>query len=173
MTKPQYMEQIINKVAESGLVTIDLETFYPKEEILAFDIKDFLFMEMLLKEKDFRNDLDGYDWNKFSKKCVAVYCSTDAIIPMWAYMLVVSKLSGIAEEIYFGTPADVLKLLFIQAIQKINAKEYEGKRLVIKGCGDIQIPEYAYVEISKKLLPVVKSLMYGEPCSTVPVFKRK
>lgn len=167
------MEEIINKVAESGLITIDLEKYFPTEEVVGFDIKNFLFMEMLLKEKDFRMALDQQDWSQYKGKIVAVFCSTDAIIPMWAYMLVVSKLSGIAQDIHFGNEEEILKEEITDNIQQIDPNEYEGKRVVVKGCGDRPIPEYAYIEISKKLIPVVKSMMYGEPCSTVPVYKKK
>ena len=167
------MEEIRNKVAESGLITINLEQYYPEHQPLAFDLKNFLFMEMLLKEKDFREALDQHDWTQYENKDVAVYCSTDAIVPMWAYMLVGSKLSGIARSIISGTPEEAFKQVFIQNIRQLNAASFEGKRVVVKGCGDKPVPEYAYAEISIKLLPVVKSLMYGEPCSTVPVYKRK
>ena len=166
------MEEIINKVAESGLITIDLEKYFPSENIVGFDIKNFLFMEMLLKEKDFRLALDQQDWSQYKGRVVALFCSTDAIIPMWAYMLVVSKLTGIANDILFGNEDEVVKEAIIDNIQKIDPKEYEGKRVVVKGCGERPIPEYAYIEISKKLIPVVKSMMYGEPCSTVPVYKK-
>jgi len=167
------MEKLRNKVAESGLITIDLEKYYPANPINVFDIKDFLFMGQILKEKDFRESLDQVDWSTFIGLDVVITCSVDAVIPMWAYMLVVSKLEGIALSIHVGSKEDTIKSIFLQHIQAIDSVAYEGKRVVIKGCGDILIPEYAYVEISKKLLPVVKSLMYGEPCSTVPVFKRK
>jgi hypothetical protein len=167
------MEEIKNKVAESGLITINLEDFISNHSVLSFDIKDFLFMEMLLKEKDFRESLDQYDWTKFQGKRANVFCSSDAIIPMWAYMLVVSKLSGIASDIYFGSLEEMEKEIFVENIQKIDAIQYQDKRVVVKGCGDKEIPPYAYLEISKKLIPVVKSLMYGEPCSTVPVYKKK
>jgi hypothetical protein len=167
------MEEIRNKVAESGLITINLEQYYPEHQPLAFDLKNFLFMEMLLKEKDFREALDQHDWTQYENKDVAVYCSTDAIVPMWAYMLVASKLSGIARSIISGTPEEAFKQVFIQNIRQLNAASFEGKRVVVKGCGDKPVHEYAYAEISIKLLPVVKSLMYGEPCSTVPVYKRK
>jgi hypothetical protein len=167
------MEELRNKVAESGLITIDLEKYYPANPINVFDIKDFLFMGQILKEKDFRESLDHLDWSTFIGLDVVITCSVDAVIPMWAYMLVVSKLEGIALSIHVGSKEDALKSIFLQHIQAIDSVAYEGKRVVVKGCGDILIPEYAYVEISKKLLPVVKSLMYGEPCSTVPVFKRK
>jgi len=167
------MEEIRNKVAESGLITIDLEKYYPDQQPVAFDLKNFLFMEMLLREKDFREALDQHDWSVYGGKDVAVYCSTDAIVPMWAYMLVASKLSGTAKSIISGTPEEAFKQVFIQNIRQVDAAVYDGKRAVVKGCGDKPVPEYAYAEISIKLLPVVKSLMYGEPCSTVPVYKRK
>lgn len=167
------MEELINKVTQSGLITIDLEKYLPTEDIVGFDIKNFLFMEMLLKEKDFRMALDQQEWNQFKGKIVAVFCSSDAIIPMWAYMLVVSKLSGIAHDIHFGNEEEILKEEIIDNIKKINPNEYVGKRVVVKGCGEKIIPEYAYLEISKKLIPVVQSMMYGEPCSTVPVYKKK
>ena len=167
------MEEIRNKVAESGLITIDLEKYYPSAQPMPFDLKNLLFMEMLLKEKDFREALDHHDWSQYENRDVAVYCSTDAIVPMWAYMLVVSKLSGIARSIISGTPEEAFKQIFIENIKEVNAAAFEGKRVVVKGCGDKPVPEYAYAAISIKLLSVVKSLMYGEPCSTVPVYKRK
>lgn len=168
------MEELKNKVAASGLITIDLEKFYPPVPPTPFDLKDFLFMEMLLKEKDFRESLEQHDWSQYAGKTVAVFCSTDAIIPLWAYMLVASKLSPFTQKIHSGDVASCVREEFLQNIRKgIDPELYEEKRLVIKGCGEKQIPDYAYVEASKILLPVVKSLMYGEPCSTVPVFKKK
>jgi hypothetical protein len=167
------MEEIRNKVAESGLITINLEQYYPDHQPQAFDLKNFLFMEMLLKEKDFREALDQHDWTQYENRDVAVYCSTEAIVPMWAYMLVASKLTEIARSIISGTPEEAFKQVFIQNIHQVDDASFEGKRVVVKGCGDRPVPEYAYAEISIKLLPVVKSLMYGEPCSTVPVYKRK
>lgn len=167
------MDAIVNKVAESGLITIDLEEYYPKEEIMPFDLKEHLFMGLILKEKDFRTALQGLDWEKYRDKNVALFCSAEAIIPLWAYMLVSSGLGGVAKNIFAGTPDDMRKQLFIENIRAINSGEYHEKRVVIKGCGDLELGEHAYIEITKKLVPVVKSLMYGEPCSTVPVFKRK
>ena len=167
------MEELRNKVAESGIITIDLEEFYPKEEICSFDIKEFLFMEMLLKEKDFRASLDQHNWDQYKGKQVAVFCTTDAIIPMWAYMLISSKLSGVASSIKEGTKEEVFKSTFIQNIQTLKEKDYQDKRVIIKGCGDKEIPAFAYTEITNLLLPYVKSLMYGEACSAVPVFKRR
>jgi hypothetical protein len=166
-------DTIVNKVAESGLITLDLEMLYPKQEILAFDLKDHLFMGLILKEKDFRAALQQIDWSGYKDKCVAIYCSADAIIPLWAYMLVTSYLQPQASQLFSGAPDELKKNLFIQNIKTLNTAQFEGARVVVKGCGDIEIGEYAFVEITNLLQPVVKSLMYGEPCSTVPVFKAK
>ena len=166
-------DTIINKVAESGLITLDLETLYPQGEISGIDLKDYLFKGLILKEKDFREALAATDWSKFAGKNVAIYCSADAIIPLWAYMLISSYLQPVAKTVFSGSPEELKKQEFIQNIRALDASEYEDKRVVIKGCGDIAIGEYAFVEITNKLLPVVKSLMYGEPCSTVPVYKKR
>ena len=167
------MDTIVNKVAESGLITLDLEGFFPKEEIVAFDLKEYLFMGMILKEKDFRAALQGLSWGDYKDKFVALYCSAEAIIPLWAYMLVSTNLSGIARKVFAGTPDEMRKQLFIENIRGISADEYIDKRVVIKGCGDLEVGEFAYVEITNKLTPVVRSLMFGEACSAVPVFKKK
>lgn len=167
------MAEIVNKVAESGLITIDLENFYPKEEIIEFDLKPFLFMEMILKEKDFRERLDQENWEQYKDKKVTVFCSTDAVIPMWAFMLISTKLAPYSEEVYFGNKNETSEKLLLNNIKMINTDEFKDKRVVIKGCGDIEISPAAYLEISNKLIPVVKSIMYGEPCSTVPVYKKK
>jgi hypothetical protein len=174
LQKIRIMEDvIINKVAQSALVTLDLEKFYPREELVLFDLKNYLFMELILKEKDYREALKNLDWNVYQNKNVAITCSTDAIIPLWAYMLAVTYLQPFANDIVFGNEKEVFNILFSKNIEKIDVKEFEGKRVVIKGCGDKKIPESAYVAITKILRPVVKSIMYGEPCSTVPIFKRK
>jgi hypothetical protein len=162
---------IINKVAQSGLLTLDLEKYYPEGENAVFDLKDHLFMELILKEKDFREALKNMDWSFYKDKNVAVFCSTDAIIPLWAYMLATSYLQPFAKEIVFGNEAQLFSTLFLKKLSGIDPKEFEGKRVVIKGCGDKKIPADAYVEITKILLPVAKSIMYGEACSTVPIFK--
>jgi Protein of unknown function (DUF2480) len=167
------MEEIKNKVSESGLLTIDLEAYYPREEIVAFDLAPFLFRGLILKEKEFRESIQQEDWSKYAGKAVAVFCSADAVIPAWAYMLVSSNLSGVAHIVYAGTPEDLVKKLFIENLEQIDASDFNDKRVVIKGCGDKQIGAFAYLEITGKLKPVVKSLMYGEPCSTVPVYKKK
>ncbi|MEO5945276.1 MAG: DUF2480 family protein [Chitinophagaceae bacterium] len=165
-------EHFVNKVAESGLITIDLEKFIPNGENMVFDLKEYLFMEMILKEKDFRASLKETDWEKFREKNVAIICSADAIIPVWAYMLVVSYLQPVAKEIILGDEQELKKKLFLQNIDAININEFTDKRIVIKGCGETPIADFAYMEITKRLLPVVKSIMYGEPCSTVPVYKK-
>ena len=167
-------DEIVNKVAESGLITIDLEKYLPlKEEIVVFDLKDFLFMGMILKEKDFREALKKHDWEKYRNRNVAITCSADAIIPVWAYMLVTSYLQPVAKETLVGTEAEVYKAIFLRNISSINAAEFSDKRIVLKGCGETPIDDFAYAEATRKLLPVAKSIMYGEPCSTVPVYKKK
>lgn len=164
---------IVNKVAESGLISLDLETFYPKEETMVFDLKDYLFMGLILKEKDFRAALLAKDWEPYKDKNVAITCTADAIIPMWAYMLVASYLEPLAVNIVFGNEEKLIGSILSKNIEKIRAEEYADKRVVVKGCGDIAIPESAYVEITAKLRPFAKSIMYGEPCSTVPIYKKK
>ena len=163
----------INKVAESGLITLDLEKYVPKESAAVFDLKDFLFMGMILKEKDFREALKKEDWEKYRNKNVAVTCSADAIIPVWAYMLVTTQLQPVAKEIVIGNEKELYKSLFIKNLSTISPTEFTDKRVVIKGCGDTPIDDFAYAEATKILLPVAKSIMYGEPCSTVPVYKKK
>jgi len=167
-------DEIVNKVAESGLVTIDLEKYLPKkEEIAVFDLKDFLFMGMILKEKDFREALRQQDWEKYRNKNVAITCTADAIIPVWAYMLVTTYLQPVAKEIIVGDEKEIYKAVFLKNISSIHDSEFTDKRVVLKGCGETPIDDFAYAEATRKLLPVAKSIMYGEPCSTVPVYKKK
>jgi hypothetical protein len=166
-------DAIINKVALSPLLSLDLEEFFPKEPIVIFDLKPLLFMELILKEKEFRAALQNYDWDQYTNKIIAVTCTTDAIIPIWAYMLVTSYLQPIAKDIIFGDEKEALRQQVLKNISGIDETEYKDKRVVVKGCGDQPIGEYAYMEITKKLRPVVKSIMYGEPCSTVPIYKSK
>jgi hypothetical protein len=165
-------ESIVNKVSESGLITLDLEQYYPREEVVVFDLKDYLFMGLILKEKDFREALKSQDWENFRNKYVGVTCSADAIIPPWAYMLAASYLQPVAKDVIMGDQKDVHKAIFIKNIQGINVNEFAGQRVVVKGCGETPIGEFAYMEITKRLRPVVKTIMYGEPCSTVPIFKK-
>jgi hypothetical protein len=163
---------IINKVAESGIVTLDLEEYYPKGDILVFDLKDFLFMGLILKEKDYRAALLTTEWTKYQDKYVAITCTADAVIPMWAYMLAANYLQPIAKEIVFGNEAQLISTLITRQLVNFNGEEYLGKRVVVKGCGEVSIPESAYVEITAKLRPYAKNIMYGEPCSTVPIYKK-
>lgn len=163
-------EAIVNKVANSGLITIDLEKYLP-ENVLTFDLKDHLFMGLILKEKDFREALKNLSWLNYQDKYVAITCSADAIIPAWAYMLVITYLDGVAKDSYVGTAEEMQKHLFLKNIAAIDVNEFADQRIVVKGCGDVNIESFAYAEITKVLLPVVKSIMYGEPCSTVPVYK--
>lgn len=166
-------EPFVNKVAESGLITLDLETWYPKGEVAVFDMKDHLFMGLILKEKDFREALKNLDWSVYNNKDVALTCSADAIIPVWAWMLVATYLQPVANEIVMGDEKELHKKLFLKNLAAINVSEYADKRVVIKGCGETPIGDFVYMEITKLLRPVAKSIMYGEPCSTVPVFKKK
>jgi Protein of unknown function (DUF2480) len=165
-------EAFINKVAESGIITLNLEDYFPKEEVVVFDMKEHLFMGLILKEKDFREALKNLDTTIYENKLVALTCSADAIIPMWAYMLVVSLIQPLAKEIVFGTATFTQEKILLNNIEELDATNYKDARVVIKGCGELPIGEVAYIAITKKLRPVAKSIMYGEPCSTVPVFKR-
>lgn len=166
-------DMIVNKVAESGLISFDLEPYYPQQPIKIFDLKDFLFMGLILKEKDFRASLQATDWEVYSGANVAVTCSADAVIPMWAYMLVASYLQPVATNVVFGDEKKLIDTLLLKNLQNVHGEEFTDKRVVVKGCGDVSIPESAYVEITNKLRPFAKSIMYGEPCSTVPIFKKK
>ncbi len=166
-------EEIVNKVSQSALITLDLEQFFPEEEIRVFDLKPFLFMELILKEKDFRAALSATDWTAYRDAAVGVYCSADAIIPVWAYMLVTSYLQPLAKEVILGDEAVVLRNLITNRIRSIHPEDYKDKRVVIKGCGEKPIGDFAFLEITKLLRPVAKAIMYGEPCSTVPVYKAR
>lgn len=165
-------DAIVNKVSESGLITLDLEQYSPRDEVLLFDLKDYLFMGLVLKEKDFREALKNLDWEAYRNKYVGVTCSADAIIPPWAYMLVASYLQPVAKDVIMGGETDVHKTIFLKNIQGIDLNEFAGQRIVVKGCGETPIGEFAYMEITKRLRAVAKTIMYGEPCSTVPIFKK-
>ncbi|MDR1876359.1 MAG: DUF2480 family protein [Flavobacteriaceae bacterium] len=166
-------DKIENKVEKSGLIVLDLEDFYPKEKRLVFDLKEYLYEEQVLKEKDFRRALSELNWSPYQDTFVAVTCSSDAIIPSWAYLLVASYLTGIAQLVSFGSLEDLERDIYTQIIENINIKEYQDKKVIIKGCSHKPIPQNAYLQLIRKLKPVVSSLMYGEACSTVPVYKRK
>ncbi|MVN92407.1 DUF2480 family protein [Mucilaginibacter aquatilis] len=169
----EIQENFINKVAQSGLVTLDPADFYPEGERVIYDIKGNLFMELILKEKDFREFVKGHDWSQYTGKNVGITCTADAIVPAWAYMLLANRMAPYAKEVVFGD-MDVLEtVLFEKQISKVDFEQYRDQRIVLKGCGDIPVPTSAYVELTKRLTPVAKSLMFGEPCSTVPIYKRK
>ena len=163
---------LVNRVASSGLITLNLEEYFPAAEVALFDLKDYLFHGLILKEKDFRASLKEHDWEQYKGKQLLVFCSMDAIIPVWAYMLVSAYATPVAADIYQGTEEEFYKLSFQQTLNGIDFAEYEGKRIVIKGCSDKPVPPSAYAELTKRLQPFAQSIMYGEPCSTVPVFKR-
>lgn len=166
-------DKIINKVAESGLLEINLEDYYQKGERVLIDVKDNLFQGLILKEKDFREFVKNKDWSKYKDKFVAITCTADAIVPTWAYMLLSTALQPFAKYVVFGDLKTLETVLFTQALSKIDAESFRDKKAVIKGCGKLPVPESAYVELTRILTPVVASIMYGEPCSTVPVMKRK
>lgn len=165
--------EIINRVAQSTLITFDLEEYYHKGERTAFDIKDWLFNEMVLKEKDFRSYVKEHDWSQYNNKNVALHCSVDAIVPTWAYMLIVTKISPFANAVVYGDLSTLEFSLFKEALDKVDLKKYGDAKVVIKGCGNLPVPPSAYVEITRLLTPVASSIMYGEPCSTVPLYKRR
>ena len=167
------MEEIVNRVAKSGLVSLDLETYYHHGERVVYDLKDNLFMGMILKEKDFRDFLKTHDWSQYADKNVAIVCSEDAVVPTWAYMLLTLHLAPHAHALVFGNLQELENKLFYDAIGQINPEDFRNARVVVKGCGKYPVPTAAYVEITQKLLPVVQSLLFGEPCSTVPLYKRK
>lgn len=167
------MEEIVNKVAGSGIVSIDLEELYVPGERVLFDIKPHLFQQLILKEKDFREFVKTHDWSIYQGKFVGIICSADAIVPTWAYMLITLALEPFASKIFFGDLNDIENLLFAEKISAINPALYKDARVVIKGCGEKPIPTNAYVQLSLLLKPFAKSIMYGEPCSTVPLYKSK
>jgi hypothetical protein len=167
------MEQpIVNRVASSSLISLDLAEFIPQGERAVFDLKDYLFQGMILREKDFRLAIKEFDWSVFLGKSVAIYCSTDAIIPTWAYMLVATKVNAIAALSVKGSPEELEKKLFLQELEKKDWSTFDGAKVIIKGCSDLVDPDFSFFEATQRLIPWVSSLMYGEPCSTVPVFKK-
>ena len=165
--------EIINKVANSGLISFDLEEYFHHGERVVYDIKDNLFMGLILKEKDFREFIKNKDWTEYSGKNVAIICSEDAIVPTWAYMLLAIQLEPHANMVVYGDLADLEKKLYEVALNSMDLEQFKDQRVVVKGCSNAQIPTYVYVELTRRLKPIVKSLMFGEPCSTVPLFKKK
>ncbi len=163
---------LVNRVAASGLITLNLEDYFPQAPFKEFDIKDYLFHGLILKEKDFREALKQLDWSMYQDSIVLIGCSTDAVIPLWAYMLIESYLLEIATDTYQGTQEEYLRMYYREALNGVDAAQYSGQRIVIKGCGNKPVPSYAYAKITELLIPFVHSLMFGEPCSTVPIFKK-
>lgn len=166
-------ENIVNKVALSGLISFDLAELHPKGERVIYDIKDNLFQGLMLREKDFREFVKTHDWQSYEGKNVAIICSADAIVPTWAYMLIASKLANVANFFVFGNLEVLETAMYLSAIEKLDIEPYRNQRLVIKGCGAIPVPTAAYTAITSRLVNVAKGVMYGEPCSTVPIYKRK
>ncbi len=166
-------KEIVNKVANSGLVSFNLEDYYKKEERKLFDISPFLFQGIIVKEKEFRQAIKDYDWSQFKNCYVALQCSTDAIVPSWAFMLVSLSIAPYAIQVVHGSLFDLERELFVEELAKIDYKQYQNKLVIIKGCSQYPVPEFAYTMVAQKLLPLVKSLMFGEACSTVPLFKSK
>ena len=163
------MSEIINKVADSGLLQFDIESLRTEGERVLFDLKGWLFEELVLREKDFREKIKTHDWSSYKDKLVAITCSADAIIPTWAFMLVASHLSPYAKKITMGNLQSLEEDLYNERISKLNPDDFRDQRVVIKGCGEV--PASAYVELTSFLRPIAKSILYGEPCSTVPVYK--
>jgi len=165
-------KEIVNRVAKSPIITLNLEDLYKEGERVLIDLKNVLFQEMILREKDFRTWVKEHDWSQYEDKYVAVTCSVDAIIPVWAYMLVATKAAPFCHSIVLGDLEALERKLFDDSLEKIDLEEYRDKMVVVKGCSKLPVPDAAYLRISYKLTPIVKSLMYGEPCSTVPLYKK-
>ena len=167
------MGEIINKVQQSGLITIDLEEYYPKEERVEYDLAQNLWQGLALKEKDFREFVSANDWSVYKNKLVAITCTADAIVPTWAFMLVSGSVQPYAKKIIFGNLQELESAVFSDIIQSLDANIFRDARVVIKGCSNKPVPVNAYVKLTAALKPFAKSIMYGEPCSTVPLYKAK
>lgn len=167
------MDEIVNRVAKSPLVTLDLEEFYPKGKRMIFDLKDFLYEELILREKDFREELKNHDWTQYQDAYVAMHCSSDAIIPSWAFLLVATYLQPVAKKIVKGNLVDLETSLYRDIISDLDISSYENKKIIIKGCSKKPVPDAAYIQLIDKIQPHVSSLMFGEACSTVPLMKKK
>jgi hypothetical protein len=166
-------DQIVNRVAASSLVTFDLEKFYTPGERVVLDIKGQLYHELILREKDFRDYIKTHDWSSYRGKFVAISCSADAVIPTWAYMLVAIALEPFAAKVIFGNLEELEIELFRERLAAVNWDEFSGEKVVVKGCSKINVPVALYVDVISKLKPRAASLMFGEPCSTVPLFKKR
>jgi len=165
--------EIINRVSSSQLVTFDLEELYTPGERVLFDIRSLLFQELILREKDFRDFIKTHDWTQYTNKYVAITCSADAVIPTWTYMLLTASLHPYVSLVIFGSLLDLETTLFKNTLNKIDWEKYRDAKVVIKGCSKVEVPVSSYVEVTNHLRPFASSIMFGEPCSTVPVFKRK
>jgi hypothetical protein len=166
-------DEFINRVAASPLVSLDLEEYYTTGERVVLDIKSWLYAEQILKEKDFREAIKTHDWSQYKNKFVAIACTADAIVPTWSYMLVSIALQPFASHIFFGSLTELETQLFFQRLHQIDWKKYKDAKVVIKGCSKVEVPTAVYVEATNRLRPIAASIMFGEPCSTVPLFKRK
>ena len=167
------MSEIVNRVEASGIITLDLEELIPDNIQSHIDIKDQLFQGLILREKDFRAWVKEHDCSQYQNHDVAIYCSADAVVPTWAYMLIASAISPVTSSIYFTQPDNLNAMIVERAVSQLDVAQYADSRIVIKGCGDRDISNHAYVQLTSKLVPIAKSVMYGEPCSTVPVFKKR
>lgn len=165
-------DEIINKIAQSGLVNIDLEELYPKGKRMTLDIAPWLYEGLMLREKEFRSHVKDHDWSQYNDAYVAVYCSEDAIVPQWAWILLANALNGHSVRTVFGNLETLETVLFESVLENLDIHVYHGKRVIVKGCSDLPVPIQAYIRLTEKLTPVVQSLMYGEACSTVPIYKR-
>ena len=167
------MEEIVNRIANSKLVTFNLEDLYPAGTRKTIDISQWLHEGFILREKDFRERLKEHDWQEYNDCYVALYCSTDAIVPAWAFMLVTTYLTSSAKRVVAGGKNDLETILFSQIIDQLDVEKYRDQYVIIKGCTNKPVPENAYLQLLQKLQPVVKNLMFGEACSSVPLFKKK
>lgn len=167
------MSEIVNKIKQSKLETIDLEKLAADVKVYELDLKDFLFKEMILKEAEYREKMEGHDWSQYEDGYLTVYCSTDAIIPKWAYMLVVQHAKDHTKDVLFGTKKEALSQIFRQKLDQTDWQKYEGRFVLLKGCSKMDVPPDVYMYATKKLMPVVKKLMYGEACSNVPIYRKK
>lgn len=166
-------DEIINRVSKSPLITLDLEDFYPSGNRIVFDLKDWLYEELILKEKDFRENLSNHDWTQYNNAYVAITCTADAIVPSWAYMLVATYLTNHAKRVIQGTIQELDLILYTELIQELDISEYTDKKMIIKGCAKKPVPPSAYILLIERLQPIANSLMFGEACSTVPLYKKK
>lgn len=164
--------ELVNKVANSPLLTIDLEKYYPKEDFIIFDIKDYLFQGLILKEKDFRAALKEINWQEYNQKILLILCSADAILPLWSFMLIAAYATPHTKTIFQGDKEAFLKVHYENVIANWDKESYRDKRIVLKGCSEKSVPASAYVTAVNFLQPLVISLFFGEPCSTIPIYKK-